>query len=109
MALVVLLIAAGIFGFYQYVEQAFIYRVLGLLVIFAVALGIAATTEAGANGISFGRAAVLEMRKTVWPTRKETLQTTGIVIIMVVIVGLILWLFDTILLNLIRWLTGQGG
>ena len=103
--IVLLLIVAGIYGFYHYSDEAFLFRVLGLLAVIAVAFGIAVTTQAGANGVSFGRAAVVEMRKTVWPTKKETMQTTGIVMLMVSIMGLVLWLFDTILVSIIRWLT----
>jgi preprotein translocase subunit SecE len=49
------------------------------------------------------------VRKVVWPTRQETLQTTLIVIAMVVIVGVLLWLFDLVLVGILRFLTGQGG
>jgi preprotein translocase subunit SecE len=42
----------------------------------------------------------------VWPTRQETLQTTLIVIVMVLILGIILWLFDLALVNILRLLTG---
>ncbi|VAW93590.1 Protein translocase subunit SecE [hydrothermal vent metagenome] len=104
-AIVLALVVAGIYGFYHYADEAFLFRVLGLLAIIAVAFGIAVTTQAGTNGVNFGRAAVVEMRKTVWPTKKETMQTTGIVIVMVIIMGLVLWLFDTILVSIIRWLT----
>jgi len=104
-AIVLLLIGGGIYGFYHFADEALIFRVVGLIAVLAVAFGLAITTEAGANGISFSRAAVIEMRKTVWPTKKETMQTTGIVMIMVVIMGLVLWLFDTILVSIIRWLT----
>jgi len=103
--IVLLLIGAGIFGFYHFTEQAFLFRVIGLIAMIAIAFGLAVTTQAGANGVNFSRAAVIEMRKTVWPTKKETMQTTAIVMVMVVIMGLILWLFDTILVSIIRWLT----
>jgi len=103
--IVLLLIGGGIYGFYHFTDETFILRVVGLLAVIAVAFGLAITTQAGANGVSFSRAAVIEMRKTVWPTKKETMQTTGIVMIMVVIMGLVLWLFDTILVSIIRWLT----
>jgi preprotein translocase subunit SecE len=49
------------------------------------------------------------VRKVVWPTRQETLQTTLIVIVMVLIVGIVLWLFDLVLMGILRFLTGQGG
>lgn len=103
--IVVALIGAGIFGFYHFADEAFLFRVIGLIAVIAVAFGLAVTTTAGANSVSFSRAAVVEMRKTVWPTKKETMQTTAIVMVMVVIMGLVLWLFDTILVSIIRWLT----
>jgi preprotein translocase subunit SecE len=49
------------------------------------------------------------VRKVVWPSRQETMQTTLIVVVMVFIIGLVLWLFDTILMAILRLLTGQGG
>jgi preprotein translocase subunit SecE len=50
-----------------------------------------------------------EVRKVVWPTRQETMQTTLVVIVMVLILGIILWLFDMMLMGILRFLTGQGG
>jgi preprotein translocase subunit SecE len=51
----------------------------------------------------------MEVRKVVWPSRQETLQTTLVVAVMVVVLGLVLWLFDMILVGVLRFLTGQGG
>ena len=105
----VLLIAAGIAGFYTYSEEALLYRVLALLAVFIVAFVISLKTEAGLNTWNFGRSAVLEVRKAVWPTRQETIQATLMVMILVIIVGIILWLFDMMLLSAVQMLTGQGG
>ena len=103
------LIAAGIAGFYYYADQALLYRVLGLLAVIGVAAAIALTTQLGGETLAFGRNAVLEVRRSVWPTRAETIQTTLIVMVMVVVVGLMLWLFDMFLLWAVKLLTGQGG
>jgi preprotein translocase subunit SecE len=51
----------------------------------------------------------MEVRKVVWPTRQETMQTTLIVIVMVFLLGILLWLFDMVLMSILRFLTGQGG
>ena len=104
-----LFIAGGVAGFYYYADQALLYRVLGLLVVIGTASAIALTTQLGADTLNFGRSAVVEVRKSVWPTRKETTQTTLIVLVMVVIIGLMLWLFDSILLMAVEWLTQRGG
>ncbi|MFV1983577.1 MAG: preprotein translocase subunit SecE [Thiohalomonadales bacterium] len=104
------LVAGGIFGFYYYeTETAFLYRLLGMLTAFIVSLVIAKQTVVGTTSWDFGRSAYVEIRKVVWPTRQETFQTTLIVIIMVTIIGIMLWLFDRILLIGVQALTGQGG
>jgi len=105
----VVLIAAGIAGFYYYADQALLYRVLGLLAVIGVSVAIALTTQVGGETLTFGRNAVLEVRRSVWPTRAETVQTTLIVLVMVILVGLMLWLFDMFLLWAVKLLTGQGG
>lgn len=109
LALAVLLFAAGVAGFYYFADQALLYRVLGLLLIAGISLAVAVQTQPGAEAWSFGRTAMVEVRKVVWPSRKETVQTTLLVFVMVVIVGVMLWLFDMFLLWVVRLLTGQGG
>ena len=105
----VLLIAAGIAGFYYFAEQALLYRVIGLLVVIAVSAFVALQTQMCMDAWNFGRSAVLEVRKAVWPSRQETVQTTLLVMVMVIIMGLMLWLFDMLLLWAVKLLTGQGG
>jgi preprotein translocase subunit SecE len=51
---------------------------------------------------------VAEARKVVWPTRKETIQTTGVVFAFVVVMALFLWLVDAGLLWAVKLLMGQG-
>jgi preprotein translocase subunit SecE len=82
--------------------------VIALLVIVAIASAIALTTVQGRGFAHFAREANIERRKVVWPTRQETLQTTLIVLIAVLIMGIFLWLVDMLLLNVVRTLTGQG-
>ena len=104
------LIVAGIIGFYQYADQAaLLYRVLGLLAVIGASFAVALTTQVGMDTLNFGRSAVLEVRRSVWPTRKETTQTTLLVMVMVLLIGLMLWLFDMVLLWGVKMLTGQGG
>ena len=49
-----------------------------------------------------------ETKKVVWPTRKETLQTTGIVFVFVVVMALFLWAVDASLLWIVKMLMGRG-
>ncbi len=104
------LIAAGIVGFYYFdPETAFLYRLLGMLTAFVVSVVVAKQTVIGTASWDFGRSAYVEIRKVVWPTRQETFQTTLIIFVMVLIIGLMLWLFDRVLLIGVQSLTGLGG
>jgi len=100
---------AGIAGFYYYVDESLLYRVLGLVALVMVAAGIAFTTATGHAILSFARESRAEVRKVVWPTRQETVQTTLMVVVAVIILGIFLWLVDMMLLNAVQLLTGQGG
>ena len=104
----VLLLAAAIFAFYRFDEQLLVVRVLGLLVAAGVSVFIAAQSTSGKNIISFISSSKAEVRKVVWPTRAETIQTTMAVLLMVLLVGIFLWLLDMVLLWAIQMLTGQG-
>ena len=106
-AIAVLLVGIG--GFYYYADASLLYRVLGLVGMVIVAVGIALTTSTGQAIMSFGREARGEVRKVVWPTRQETVQTTLMVVIAVIILGIFLWLIDMLLLNAVQLLTGRGG
>jgi preprotein translocase subunit SecE len=104
----VLLLAAAIVAFYRFDDQLLVVRVLGLLVAAGVSVFIAAQSTSGRNIISFISASKAEVRKVVWPTRAETMQTTMAVMLMVLLVGIFLWLLDMVLLWAIQILTGQG-
>ncbi len=93
MATLVILIA-GVVGFYYFEDESQLLRVLGMLAIAAIALFIASTTDIGRRSQAFVKDARVEVRKVVWPTRQETLQTTLAVLVVVVIVAIMLWLID---------------
>ena len=102
------LLVAGIGQFYYFAEEFMLYRVLGLLALVAVALGVTVTTQLGQTTWAFMRDSKTEVRKVIWPTRQETVQTTLLVIAMVVLVGIMLWLMDMFLRWAVMILTGQG-
>ena len=103
------LVIAGLAGFYYFSEFPLLYRVLGLVAVILVAMLIALTSATGRDFSAFVREARQEVRKVVWPSRQETVQTTLTVFAMVFVVGLILWLFDMFLFWGVQVLTGQGG
>ncbi|MBE2259987.1 MAG: preprotein translocase subunit SecE [Candidatus Accumulibacter sp.] len=93
-ALAVLLLVAGIAGFYLLAEQPMILRVLAVLAGAGLAAAVAWRTEQGRQFFAFAREATTEAKKVVWPSRKETVQTTGLVFAFVVVMALFLWLTD---------------
>jgi len=103
------MLVAGIVQFYYFEDESQLYRVLGLLAFVAVALSVLYTTQKGYSLWLFARDARTEVRKVIWPTRQETMQTTLMVVVMVLIVGIMLWLIDMALRWAVLFLRGQGG
>jgi preprotein translocase subunit SecE len=93
-ALALLLVAAGVAGFYLLAEQATILRVLPVLGGLLAGAAVAWFTEPGQRFFVFSREAWAETKKVVWPSRKETVQTTGAVFAFVVVMAVFLWLTD---------------
>src|SRR5262245_11952159 len=101
-----LLVVAGVAGFYYLGERAMIIRVAAVLLGFAAAAGVFATSQPGREFYEYSQESIAETKKVVWPTRKETLQTTGIVFAFVVIMALFLWIVDASLLWVVKKLLG---
>jgi len=96
------LVIAGVGGFYYLGERAMIIRVAAILVGFAAAAGVFATSQPGREFYEYSQESIAETKKVVWPTRKETLQTTGIVFAFVVVMALFLWMVDASLLWVVK-------
>ncbi|MGA7748547.1 MAG: preprotein translocase subunit SecE [Gallionella sp.] len=103
-----LLVAAGIAGYYYLQDSAPALRLVSVLAGLLLATGMAWTSESGKRFFSFGKDSVAEAKRVVWPTRKETLQTTGVVIAFAVIMAMFLWAVDASLLMLVNKLMGRG-
>jgi preprotein translocase subunit SecE len=103
------ILIAGIYGFYYYEAESLLYRVLGLVVMVGIALFITSVTTQGQRLMGFAKDSRMEVRKVVWPTRQETVQTTLMVVVAVIIIGIFLWLIDMLLAEAIQVLTGTGG
>ncbi|AHK79757.1 preprotein translocase subunit SecE [Ectothiorhodospira haloalkaliphila] len=91
------LLVAGVTGFYWFADQSTLLRVLGLLAFAAVSVGIIFTTAKGRTLAAFLTDARTEVRKMVWPSRTETLQTALVVIAITILVAIFLWLIDMLL------------
>lgn len=90
----VLLLLASIFAFYYLAQQDLWVRVAALLALIAAAVALFFTSEPGKQLIAFGRDSVREVKKVVWPTRKEAGQMTGYVFAFVFVMALFMWLTD---------------
>ena len=96
--LAALVLGGGLYGFVYFEGQAMtLIRVVGLVAAVGVALAIASRTTKGREGFSYVREVDVERRKVVWPTRQETVQTTLIVVVFVLLVALMLWGLDSLL------------
>ncbi len=104
------IIAASITGFYWFEGQFnVLIRVIGMLAGGAIAILVALQSVPGKAAWAVVRDSRTEVRKVVWPTRKETMQTTAIILIVVLILGVLLWGVDSLLLLALELLTGRGG
>jgi preprotein translocase subunit SecE len=107
--LALLVLIAGVFGFYYYANAPQAARFGGMLVALVAALAIGAFTLPGRKLRHFFAESQFEMRKVVWPSRDETLKTTGIIIVVVIILSLLLGLIDLILKSVVLdWLLKLG-
>jgi preprotein translocase subunit SecE len=88
------LVAAGIWGYYLLGEQALVLRVLAVMAGMAAAVVVAWTSEPGKQFVVFAAESIAEVKKVVWPTRKETVQTTAAVFAFVVVMAVFLWISD---------------
>jgi preprotein translocase subunit SecE len=88
------LLVGALAVFYLLGQQDLWLRVLALLVLMAAAAALFFTSEAGKQLIAYGRDSVREVKKVVWPTRKEAMQMTGYVFAFVFVMALFLWLTD---------------
>ena len=94
LAIAVALVAGGIAGYYWLGGSALVLRILAVAAGIAAGAALAAFTAPGREFVVFAQEAVLEVKKVVWPTRKETVQTTGIVFAFVLVMAIVLWMTD---------------
>ncbi len=94
LAAAIALVIAGVAGFYLLGKQGAVAQWGALVVGLVAAAAVFFTSETGRELIAFGRDAWREVRKVVWPTRKESTQMTAYVFVFVLVMAIILWLSD---------------
>lgn len=103
------LVVAAIVVFYMFPDLQQIVRVLVVVAGVVIAGFILKTTAKGNDAWHFVRGSIVEVKKVVFPTGKETRHTTALVMVMVVIVGIILWFYDFVASTTVNFLIGLGG
>jgi len=88
------LVALGVWGYYWLADTALVLRVLAVIAGLLAAGAVAWWSEPGKQFAVFAGESVAEVKKVVWPTRKETIQTTAAVFAFVVVMAVFLWLSD---------------
>ncbi len=104
--LVFIILIAAVVGNYLYSDLAVVIRAAGVVVAAGVAGALAYQTQKGKSSFAFAKESRLEMRKVVWPSRQEAIQTTLIVLAVTALVGLFLFLLDGLLVWLVNLVTG---
>ena len=102
-----LVAVAGVVAFYVLANGPLVARLGALLVALVVALGLGWTSKPGKDFFVYCQDSITETKKVVWPSRKETLQTTAVVVGFVLVMAVFLWVVDASLVWLVRILIGR--
>ena len=100
---------SGIVAFYYFEAWPAWQRWAAVLGTAFAGVVLAVQTHPGKSAWHFVQGSRIELRKMVWPSKRETNQTTLMIIVVVIILGLIMWGMDSLLLMGTKFLTGQGG
>jgi preprotein translocase subunit SecE len=108
LALAIVVVLAGLVGYYYFAEASTLLRALAVIAALAIGAAVAFTSLQGRLLWKFIQGARVELNKVVWPTREETIQTTLVVLVVALFGGVFFWLLDLFLLWLTTRITGQG-
>src|SRR5437764_14494464 len=89
------LVAVGIWGYYWLGDSALLLRILAVVAGILAGAAAAWTSEPGRQFAVFAGEAIAEVKKVVWPTRKETMQQTAAAVAVAVAMEVFLWISDT--------------
>lgn len=104
-----LLGVAGFFGFYFLQDSPMVVRVITLLLSWVLAVVVVLFTAQGKRLFSFIKDSIEEVKKVVWPSKKETLQTSGVVCAFVITMAFFLWIVDSGLMAIVKYVMDQEG
>ena len=101
------LVVVGLCSYYYFADTAQVLRVLMVLGGLLAGAGVAWMSQPGREFFAFAQEAWQEAGRVSWPTRKETVQTTGVVFAFVVVMALFLFAVDSTLAWVVKMLTGR--
>lgn len=107
--LIIFLLVGGMVANFYYSQVIVTIRAAVGIILAILVLIIAAQTQKGRKAWSFIKSSRTELRKVIWPTRQETVQTTLVVVLMVIMTALILWGLDSFFIWAVAWMTGKRG
>ena len=100
LVLSLLFVGFGVTGFYLLEDkQPMVVRILAVLAGLIAAVVLLSTTKSGKEFFAFSRDAVAEAKRVVWPSRRETIQTTVAVFVLVLVMAIFMWIVDVGFLN----------
>ncbi len=105
MASSVAILLSSVLSFYYFAELSLLIRVLAVIFSVILSLLIFFSTQRGIIFWDFLQGSRVEMRKVVWPTKQETIQTTLTVFVFVLVLGIFFWLLDFLLLYITTSIT----
>jgi preprotein translocase subunit SecE len=108
LTIAIALLIGGLAGYYVLSAQPVWLRWLAVVAGLALGAAVLMPSQYGRNLRQFVLDARVELRKVVWPERRETGMTTLVVFVFVIAAGVFFWLVDMLLAWATRYLTGQG-
>ena len=103
-----IIVVAAVVAFYVLANRPVVLRLGIVLAGVAIALALGWTTQIGKDFVTYCQDSLTETKKVVWPSRKETMNTTVIVLVFVAIASTFFWVLDLILAFTTKFFTGQG-
>jgi preprotein translocase subunit SecE len=104
--LAALIVLAGLVGFYWFADWPGALRGALVGVSLAIAGVVFVLTERGRATMEFLSETRFELRKVIWPTREDTLRSTGLIVVVVIIISLLLGFIDFLVSHAVRYLLG---
>jgi preprotein translocase subunit SecE len=109
LAVAAIVAVGGFVGYYWWADESVLLRALGLFAGLVLGVVIAFQSVRGKQAWEFIKGSQVELRKVVWPSQQETLNTTLVVLVFTVVLAGFFFLVDLALLNFTQFVTGRGG